>query len=381
MNKVKAFFKKRKDSLLRLLGSLVMLAIAAAIGIMIGLNETNGINKYINEAVEYLGDANWMALYHYAETEDDDFINEISFSQMAEALYGDIVNENVAIESVDEKERDASVKVSYTTSDGQSHSCSLEFDEKDIKNYVFFPQWKLDIEHMIAENCQLVVQEGFKVYLDGIELSEENATIEKDEEAGTCTYTISRVFKGAHVIYLQKEGFEVIEADITWDGDNSIYNMDTADIMLSASQRDVINESSRNIVVGMYTAIFNESGTDDLQQYFVQNEEIFTALNGVYEEMLSAITPEDGSTLNSMEFTAFNYDKQDYVYPDKVNVTVSFECTFAARGPRSSKGGVREKYEGTSGSVVTLEFVKDEESWLCTGVNMTCIDYSKQEEE
>ena len=77
MAKIKAFFVQRKKSILQLLGSILMLAVAAGIGIMLGLKKTNDIHKYINEAVEYLGEANWVALYKYSEVEDSDFINEV----------------------------------------------------------------------------------------------------------------------------------------------------------------------------------------------------------------------------------------------------------------------------------------------------------------
>ena len=51
MGKVKKFFAKRKTGILQLLGSLGMLMVAAAIGIFLGLNKTNNIDKYVNESV------------------------------------------------------------------------------------------------------------------------------------------------------------------------------------------------------------------------------------------------------------------------------------------------------------------------------------------
>ena len=381
MDKVKAFFIKRKRSILQLFGSLLMLVIAAGIGIMLGLKKTNDINKYINEAVEYFGEANWVALYQYSEVEDSDFINEITFGQLAETLYGDISDNGAKVENIDEEDKDASVKVSYTITGGEAMSCQLEFDKKDIKNYIFFPQWKLDISHLILTDCKLVAKKGFAVYLDGIELTSENASIVNDDSTGTCTYTIPRLFKGDHVIYLQCDGVEVIESNVTWNENSSAYEMSASDIKLVQSQQDIINSSSKNIVVGMYAAIFDESGTDDLKQYFSQTESSLTALDGVYENMLAAINPDDGSTLNSIDITSFNHDGIEYIYPDKANVKVSFECTFKARGPRSSKGGVRERYNGTSSSEITLHFVKSGETWNCESADMECIDYSKKEEE
>lgn len=381
MNKVKAFFVKRKRSILQLIGSLFMLAIAGGVGIMLGLKKTNDINKYINEAVEYFGEENWVALYQYSEVEDSAFINENEFGKLAAVMFGDVAEEKVNIENIVEKDKDATVKISYKTSDGNEKTCQLEFDKKNIKNYVFFPQWKLDIENMIAKDCKLVIKKGFKVYLDGIELTAENSSVVSDDVAGTDTYIISRIFKGDHVIYLQCDGVEVIEANTTWDESGSSYNMEAEKINLLQSQKDILNSTSKNVVVGMYSAIFTESGTDGLKQYFSENESALTSLNQVYDNMLAAIKPDDGSTLNSIDITTFNYDSIDYMYPDKADVKVSFECTFKARGPRKKNGGVRERYEGTSGSDIILHFVKSGDTWSCESVEMECIDYSKKEEE
>lgn len=385
MSKITKFLKKKRRSILQLFGSLIMLALAAGIGIMLGLKKTNDINKYINEAVDYLAEENWVALYQYSELEDSTFINEIEFGKAAEALYGKITEEKVNIVNVDEKEKNATVTVSYKSDDGSEKTCELEFDKKDKKNYKFFPQWKLNIDDMIISDCKLVIKKGFKVYLDGIELMADNADIASGNENGTETgidvYNISRIFKGEHVIYLQREGLEVIEASAVWNENGSEYKMNENEIKLMQSQKDELNSSSKNVVIGMYAAIFEESGTEGIKQYFSQTEDILGALDGVYENMLSAIKPDDGSTLNSIDIISFNYDNIEYTFPDKADVKVSFECSFKATGPRNKNGGVRERYEGTSGSEIMLSFVKSDGAWRCEKVDMECIDYSKKEEE
>ena len=385
MSKITKFLKKKRRSILQLFGSLIMLALAAGIGIMLGLKKTNDINKYINEAVDYLAEENWVALYQYSELEDSTFINEIEFGKAAEALYGKITEEKVNIVNVDENEKNATVTVSYKSDDGSEKTCEREFDKKDKKNYKFFPQWKLNIDDMIISDCKLVIKKGFKVYLDGIELTADNADIASGNENGTETgidvYNISRIFKGEHVIYLQREGLEVIEASAVWNENGSEYKMNENEIKLMQSQKDELNSSSKNVVIGMYAAIFEESGTEGIKQYFSQTEDILGALDGVYENMLSAIKPDDGSTLNSIDIISFNYDNIEYTFPDKADVKVSFECSFKATGPRNKNGGVRERYEGTSGSEITLSFVKSDGAWRCEKVDMECIDYSKKEEE
>lgn len=380
MNKIASFLKRKKSSIMHLLGSFMLLLLSAFIGIMLGLNKANAVDKYVDEAVEYFNDNNWTAFYNYAEVIDNDFINEVSFNDMAENMYGEISEDDIVIEEITEEDDEAKVSIVYKTKDGETHKSTLVFQEKDEKTYIFFPKWKLDIDEMIIEDSTFTVPSGFTVYVDGIEITLDNANIEKDEVAGNDTYVIPRLFKGKHVVYVQKDGLEVVEAEVSWTENNSSYVLDVEELQLAQDKAEEIKQSSQDIVVGMYSAIFSESGIDNVSSYFKQDEATISMLTSVYDNMLAAIKPEDGSTLNSMEFTSFNYDVFDYSYPYEADVTISFECTFSARGKRNSKGGVREKYEGTSSSSVTLHFIKEGENWYCNTLNMTCIDYSKKEE-
>ena len=97
--------------------------------------------------------------------------------------------------------------------------------------------------------------------------------------------------------------------------------------------------------------------------------------------MLAALQPDDGSTLNSMSITGFEKFNLEYVHPDKAITTIDFTCTFKARGPRNAANGAREKYEGEARSTVGFEFIYDGNKWVCSSLNMECIDYSKKEAE
>lgn len=380
MGKVKDFFKKKKGAILQLTGSLVMLLIAAFIGIMLGLNKTNNIDKYVNDAMEYFSDSDWAGLYQFSESIDNDFINELFFEEVALKQYGEIKEDTASVDNIVEGADEAYAQISYKTTDGEKHSCKLYLTKKDEINYLFFNEWKLDIGKMIIRGSKVSAPTGFAVYMDGVQLTIDNAVIEYDETTGMDTYTIPRLFSGEHTIYFQKDGVEIVEAAVIWNENQSAYELEAEDLQLAASQEDCINGSAQDIVLNMYTAIFNEGGISEASEYFVQDEATISMLTAVYDNMLAAINPDDGSTLNSMEITTFDKGVIEYTYPNQVSITLNFECTFAARGPRSSKGGVRDKYEGTTSSEIKMHFVLEEGEWLCDNLDMTCIDYSKKEE-
>ena len=149
----------------------------------------------------------------------------------------------------------------------------------------------------------------------------------------------------------------------------------------SAGNGTSINNNAEMIVQLMYKAVFERTGIDEVSTYFVADEAVRAKLTAVYDAMVLAIEPEDGSTLNSMDITEFSEHDIKLIYPSQVNLLLSFNCTFSARGARQEGGGIREKYDGTATSITTFHFIKDNENWLCDDFTMECIDYSKEEVE
>ena len=379
--KIVEFIKKKKQSLIQLGGSLLLLLIAAGVGIFMGLKETNGLGKYVDEVYEYYEDSNWVALYKYAEYTGDEFINEYFFEQMSQSLYGEIDSSKLSLGDVDEDDGIATINLNYKDADGNSVTWKAKLSEKSEKNYLLFNQWKFDISDFIVKDCKVTALTDFQVYVDGVLLTEENAAKTEDTEQGTVTYTIPQIFKGEHTVYIKKDLLGVIEATVVWDEDGGSYVLDKEQLSLDQTETAKIQSSAETIVGLMYKAIFDEAGTDEVNGYFVQSEEVKAKLTSVYDNMLAAIQPEYGSTLNSISITGFTDGNVKLSYPSDVEVTIGFDCTFKARGPRNEGGGIREKYEGTATSTITLHFVRSGEEWLCSDLNMTCIDYSKKEEQ
>ncbi len=377
MGKGKRFLKNLKSNLLQMFGSLCLLALAAAIGIYIGLHKTNSIDKYVNQAFEYFSESNWNAYFSYAEVVDNDFINEYFFEEFIASQYGEYSEDEVKLGKVDVDGDEATVEV-ISTKTGESQSWTIKLAKKYETSYAFFPQWRVDISDTIIHNSAITVPADFDVYMDGVQLSAENAHITTTDD--TVTYTIPRLFKGDHFIFLEHEDYQLVETYVAWTGDNMSYELDTSLLQVKEADKDTIETAAKNIVLGMYSAIFAESGTGDVAQYFMTDAETKAMYQTIYDEMLAAINPDDGSTLNSMDITTYNVDELIYTYGEGVDITISFECTFSARGKRNNVGGIREKYEGTSTSQVQMHFTKEGDKWYSDDLDMACIDYSKKEE-
>lgn len=376
--KIIGFLKKKKKAIKQLFSSLLLLAIAAGIGIFIGLKETNGIQKYVNEVKDYIKDNNWIALYNYAERSDTDFINEYFFNEFAGKTYGEI--KEVKLGEVQENNDNAIINLNCENDDGKTIAEKLTLIKKPEKNYKFFNQWKIDIDSFIVEECTITVPKDFEVYVDGVGLSEENTIKTENGETGAVTYSVPEIFKGEHVLYLANDLVDVYETTINLDEDKASFVLDTTQLKLIQSETDILKINSENIIQLMYKGVFEKTGIEGLNTYILQDEQVNANLTSIYDGMISAIEPDDGSTLNSMNITGFRDFAMEYQFPDKASVTISFDCSFKARGGRSQVGGIREKYEGTTSSTIKLTFVRNENGWLCNALDMSCIDYSKKEE-
>lgn len=376
MEKVRKFLKNIKANLLQMFGSLCLLALAAAIGIYIGLDKTNSINKYVNQAFEYFAERNWDAYFSFSEVVDNDFINTHFFEEFIVKQYGEYKSDEVKLGKLDVNDDEAVVEV-ISTKTGEAKSWSIKFAKKYETSYAFFPQWRVDISDTIIHSSSITVPVGFDVYVDGVQLSQENTHI--SEEENIITYEIPRMFEGEHFIFLENENFQLVETYVSWMENNMSYELDTSLLKIKEADNDAIKADAKSIVIGMYSAIFAESGTNTLSQYFMGDEATRAMYQNIYNSMLAAIKPEDGSTLNSMEITSYNVDELTYTYGEGVDVTISFDCKFSARGKRNNVGGIRDKYEGTSSSQVKLHFDKEGDKWYCDMLDMECIDYSKKE--
>ena len=378
--KIKEFFVKRKSSIIHLMGSLGLLLIAGGVGVGIGLYKTNGVDKYIMEAHDYYKDNNWVALYNYAELKDDDFINEFFFEELAKKKYGYVNEDTLKLGEVKKNDNGATVEMYYADSLGDKISCDFVMDKLPEKNYVFFNEWKLNIDNLIINQCTIEAPSDVKIYLDGVELNNNNSRIGHKGAVGNVEYMIPRLFKGEHTIFIERDMIEPQEIVVNWNEDKSVFTVDTSQFVLVEGATSGIENYSENIVKLMYKNVFEETELEGLDAYIDNKDNVKEEFKGIYDKILSAIQPEDGSTLNSLSITGFENFALSYTYPDKVAVSVDYNCTFKARGPRNAANGAREKYEGETKSNVTMEYIFNGENWVCNKLNMDCIDYSKKEE-
>ena len=382
MSKVKEFFKKKKRSILSMLSSLLLLAIAGGTGVFLALRDTYSADKYMDEFYQCFLEEGYAALYKSSEIEESSFITEESFLRMMVNDLGYVDKEEYSIGKVYKRGNNARATISFKDEEEDKEvNWDLNLEKADKRHYLFFKEWKVNVENLIVKDVKITASKEVEVLVDDINISNEELKCGKktlDEENGMIIYTIDRMFMGNHSLSFVGTHTNTVYDIVSFDNEHLIYKLKKAS--LKEEEQTAMKESATNIVLGMYNAAFNSEGIDNVLGLFGSVDGISGKIYGTYADLLANVNKEDGSTLSSIDITEYSLVFDDYRFDNQMNVTFRYTANFSAKGPRSIIDGVRKRYEGTSSSEAVITYSIVDGSWVATGIDMKCIDYSEPEE-
>ena len=385
MSKVGKFFKKHKGTILNLLGSLGLLVLAGGIGVFVALYQTYSPKKYMEDYYECFINESYAALYKSANVEESAFISLESFNQMMVNNYGYEDEDKYSISDVSRLGPYAQSMVSFKDSQtGENVEWKLKLEKDEEKKYLFFNDWIVNIDDFIIEKVKLTAHKEVDIIIDDKNLTQEEIKGVKktvDEETGIVTYLIDRMFAGDHTImfvgtHTQPESFIV-----TFDENSKFYAFRDGD--LKTDIQESISTSVTNIIVGMYNAVFEQSGTETLATMFANKEGVGHNLEATYISMVAAANQENGATLESIDINYYSMKFDRYDYDGTIDVKFNYTAGFEAKEPRVIEGGVvidgvRQSYIGEVDAEATVTFEYIDGKWQAVAIDMQCIDYGEE---
>lgn len=380
LKSIKQKIKKHKwlSLLMDLLSTLILFAIAGGIGIFIALGKHAGSAE--NTAKEYFDayiNQSFETMYRYLDIEESEFINEEAFEQMMEGkiIYGDFSDAKVEMKK--QKGKYAYVDITYTD-DTTKEQITLEIKLKKQKKkiYKFFSTWKVDADQYIVNNYTIEAPEEADISFDLKDLK----TCLKETKNGVNTYNINRLFEGEHTVGIDTVYIDAMSESLSVEKDDEVYSVNVTDFNMKKDDEDYVLSIAEKLVFGMYSNALNETGTDDLKEYFDGNEEKEKMLKECYDTMLGEINKENGATLKTMSVDTYKVYVFSFKYPSKAEIRVDFNCEFTAKTGRTMINGVRGAYEGTAASTGKVYFTLSDGKWVVDDMDITCFDYSPTED-
>lgn len=399
LKKIRKFKNKKPVRIIsQFLSSMLLLAIAAGIGIFIAFGQTSGSPlTFAKEYFECYVNRNWLNMYKQTEITESKFINLNTFSAaMTEyAINNDIIEYEYYLD--DKNSEFAYISVEYkveeteeisTEEDNENSEETVADSEKKLKSETypiilkkqdekvlwFYSTWKGFVDKYIINNCTIEAPADFVLSFDGQDLSDCLGGI--NEETGNKIYSIDRVFMGTHDVVITAESIDKTTLEVFWNENNSNFVIDSNSIKVKEESYSSIKEESINILVGYYNSVLEKKNIKSIKEMIVENEEVYLGMDEQFKAMKSEINHADGRTLMSLSIDDYEITIDEYEYLDKLTAVINYKCSYKAKTPRKVIDGVRKVYEGSNSATAKVYFKYIDGVWKAVNTDVTCLDYT-----
>lgn len=406
-NKINRFRKKKPVKIItNIITSLLMLGIAAFIGIFLAVGTKEGSPvTFAKEYFDYYVNRNWKIMYDMTDMEESKFVNYESFKKVMKEYAIDSNIEDYTFELTDENDKYAYVDVVYTLKKDEAleveidengeavvdsedetiddtekeHTYSMILKRQDKKILLFYSTWQGFMDNYIVNGCTVEAPESYELKFDGEDIKD--CIVGKNEETGDIIYEIGRVFKGEHVITVSSPEFDENDQTVVWEKNLSTYVVPSDQYPIRNDDLKEIKNTTQSIVIAMYNACLNESGIDNVKETVKADEDVYANIDAMYEMMMDNVNMADGTTLLNIAFTDYKYEIKDYEYQKKVTCNFIYKCEYTARRARTMIDGVREKYDGKNTALAKVYFEFKDDKWVPVNIDVSLVDYSVENAE
>lgn len=387
--KIKKWKKNKVVAILwQLVSSLLLLALAGAIGIFVAVGQMRGGPKvFAEEYFEYYMNNNWYNMYKKTEIKESTFINQNTFTRLMtqNAIDGNVTDYEVIVDS--RSGEYATVRVKYYTdkvednaqeTGEKTYTMTLKRQPENI--LMVFSTWKGWADNYILKDCTIEVPAYAKVTFDGIDISD--FLTGTNETTGNAIYNIDRVFMGNHILKIEAEGIDTITENILWEKNHEKYEIAGDAIPMKAENKDNMQKKAVEILQAYYASGLADGSADGIKPLFKESEETYASIDRQIDALYNEINHEDGRTLISMEITSLRYELTDYVYNDSVTVNMIYDVSYTAKKGRTTAiTGYRKNYSGKNMAISAVQFKYIDGEWQAVDSIVTCVDYTVEGEQ
>lgn len=377
--KIKKFLKTRFGAYLwRAVSTIFILGIAGGIGVFAAIAQTEGSSEvYAKKYFEYFMTHTWSPMYKATDLQNSKFINETSFGEMMSLIVPGRGSDDFEFVERGTDGNYTLIDVLYEETDSDTERVmTLRMHKKKEKTLLVLNQWEVSLSEDIIRDCTITAPGYLNLSLDGISLADCEYT--DNAETGMRTYKIDEVLAGNHQVAVSAPGTGSIYETFLWQDSGASYSVQATEVALNSSTTNICSDKAIDIIVGMYTGVLTNTGTDAVKAFFTTVDEK-ACIDAAYELLGSQINQEDGNTLTTMTFDSYNTTIIDYVCAKSFGVHFVFDTTFEAR-EQSKWSSARPSYSGTTQGEAIVRFVCRDGVWAPSTIEMNCFDFSKQEE-
>ena len=280
----------------------VCLVVVIAAFFVIGHTKYNA-RTVAEKYFEAYASRDWAAMYELLEFPESTPMQEAQFADMMERTQtSDITNYTVRAVKGENSDIARNFDVEYSVPGQGASKLQLSVVRQNSRALFFFDVWKVSAAGMITDGYTVVVPEGAKAAVDGVELSDEYKV--EDDADGTDTYQIS-VFNGVHSIKVAVPWCEVYDGEFDTSEDSSAA---IEELTPSESGAKALQAKMEDALERFYTSAAAGADYSEVSDLFT--ESAAPEYKAVYESLKESLAHEDGDyyTMNQITFENFRCD-------------------------------------------------------------------------
>lgn len=380
-----------------IIGLAAVLIVAIIIFSVVGKKLTNPERIALNYFKD-VASADWGKVYTYYDLSESEFINE--------EMYKKAVSKNEKIDysvcaikkntnisdligsanssQLDEKNEGISrtIKIEYAVknSDTAESIYTVKLVKSEKNKFLFFDNWKVVPEDMIAKDYSIRTLKEIDVYIDGKKLSDKYLTEDEnksDYESSLDIYKIPSIFKGAHKIEFKGDFIETYKDDLKIRA-NSEYNYTYTNPNIKEDFINDLEKNTEDIVKKIYEAAIDDKDFNELKFpykiYDENKDDIEDRYDDVVENMKKTSYASDIKVktlkLNEFEVT----DKNSYIDNGCISATISYKSEYSGEFVKKiDKKEEKKKDDGNLSGTVSFRY--DDGEWKISKIYNSRIYY------
>ena len=268
--------------------------------------------------------------------------------------------------------------VTYKTEEKKEKTETLIVQKQKSRKLLFFTDWKVSSDQMIANDFNLYLPAGSKAWIDGTELTEEYKV--KADSDNLEQYKIS-LFEGKHKIKVKVPWFQTYHSEFQASDKG---NATISKMQISDNGKKTLDRKMQKILKTYVKAAKKGKSFSEVAGLFEKNSSYEKENKEFYNDLKEQLTSGDGYTTG--EVTLDNYEEK-YVISGVTGVvrgTLSYDYKVTYKKEKktenqsvSGTGTVEESADGSS--LMSAEFVYKNGNYQLRSVNPGNIWYRESQ--
>ena len=370
--------RKTKSILVVLVIAIIASIVFSVVGKKVTSPEKIALNYFKDVA-----NANWEKVYTYYDLSESEFVNKESFTKAVEkkdkieylnyAIKNDtdlssLLDKSASNSTNNEKQQGITRNITIEYAAKNSSETSLHYNVKLVKTakkkLLFFDDWKVVPEDMIAKNYFIKTIKDIDVKLDGIKLSDKYLSDDENDssyDSKLDIYKIPSIFSGNHKIEFSGDFINDYKDDLKInafsDHSYSYTNPEIKDDFVKE-----LEKKTEEVIKKAYESAIDNKDFDDMDlpcDIYNDNKD---DVEEVYDNLVKNMDKTSYSSdieVKSLDIKEFEVtDDNSYIDNGCISATISYKAKYDGEFVKNKDGNDEmKKDEGNLSGTVSYNYV------------------------